>query len=81
LLGGGLFLSLQAVMFVSSIAHFGNATASNVIYSSRGLWSIGAVWLLGHWFHNREKHQGRGVLRWRLAGAALMFAAILLVLL
>ena len=81
LFGGGLFLSLQAVMFVSAIAHFGNATASNVIYSSRGLWSIGAVWLLGHWFHNKESQQGNLALRWRLGGATLMFAAILLVLL
>ena len=74
-------MSLQSVLIVSAIALFRNATAANVVFSSRGLWSIAAVWLVGHWFHNQEKQQGASVLRWRLASAALMFAAILLVLL
>jgi drug/metabolite transporter (DMT)-like permease len=78
-MGGGLF-ALQTVVFVSAIAHFGNATAMNVVYSSRGLWSILAVVLLGHWFHSSEKQLGGDVMRWRFAGAALMFAAIVLVL-
>lgn len=80
LLGGCGFIALQSVLFVSYLAKFGNATAANVIYSSRGLWSIVAVWLVGHWFHNAEQHLGRRVLWWRLIGAALMLAAITLVL-
>lgn len=78
-MGSGLF-ALQTVVFVSSIAHFGNATAMNVVYSSRGVWSILAVAFLGHWFHSSEKALGAQVLRWRFAGATLMFAAIILVL-
>ncbi len=80
LLAGGSLMSLQSVLIVSTIAQFGDATSANVIYSSRGLWSIAAVRLVGHWFHNRENQQGALVLRWRFAGAALMFVAILLVL-
>ncbi len=80
LLGGCGFIGLQSVMFVSTIARFGEATTANVIYSSRGLWSVLAVWGIGHWFHNRERHLGVAVLRWRLAGALLMLAAIALVL-
>lgn len=80
LLGGCAGIGLQSVIFVSAIAHFGGATTANVIYSSRGLWSVVAVWAIGHWFANREQHLGASVLRWRLAGALLMMAAIALVL-
>ena len=69
------------MIFVTTITRFHNATAANVIYSSRGLWSVVAVWAIGHWFANRERHLGAEVLRWRLAGAGLMMAAIALVLL
>lgn len=80
LLGGCGFIGLQSLIFVSAIAQFGSATTANVIYSSRGLWSVVAVWAIGHWFANREQHLGAAVLRWRLAGAVLMMAAIALVL-
>ena len=80
LLGACLFIGLQSLVFVSAIARFGEATTANVIYSSRGLWSVVAVWAIGHWFKNREQHLGAAVLRWRLAGALLMLAAIALVL-
>ena len=57
------------------------ATLANIIYSIRGLFSVLAVWAIGHWFTNDEKHLGASVLRLRLLGAALMVAAIVLVLL
>jgi len=77
--GASLF-ALQAMAFASAVAYFGEATASNVVYSSRGLWSVVAVAFIGRWFHSSEKHLDASVLRWRFAGAALMFTAILLVL-
>jgi drug/metabolite transporter (DMT)-like permease len=80
LLGGSLFFALQAILFISSVAYYRNATAANVVYSSRGLWSVVLVWLVGHWFGNRERQHGSTVLRWRLVGAVLMLAAIALVL-
>jgi hypothetical protein len=67
-------------MFVMGIVKFGNATATNVLYSSRGLWSVVVVWAVGHWFSNREQQLGASVLRWRLAGALLMITAIALIL-
>jgi drug/metabolite transporter (DMT)-like permease len=81
LLAGSVVLGGQSLMFVSSVAHFGNATSANVMYSSRGLWSVALVWLIGHWFSNAEQNLGSGILRWRLIGAAMMMAAIALVLL
>jgi len=80
LLGGCAGIGLQSVIFVSCIAHFGGAAQANVIYSSRGLWSVVAVWAIGHWFANKEQHLGAALLRWRLAGAVMMMTAIALVL-
>ena len=68
-------MSLQSVAFVSGVAIFGDATAMNVVDSIRGVWSVAAVWLIGHWFASTEAQLGAGVLRWRLAGAALMTSA------
>ena len=59
---------------------WGNATAVNIVYSARGLFSVVLVWWVGHWFTNVERHAGRGVLLARLAGALAMLAAIGLVL-
>ncbi len=80
LLGGASLLALQAVGMATAIGAFGDATAVNVVYSSRGLWAVLAVWWIGHWFHNEEQKLGAATLRLRLYGAALMLAAIGLVL-
>ena len=77
---GSLFLGLQGVVFISSVAVYGDATALNIIFSSRGLWSVVAVWLVGHWFANTEKDLGKAVFTKRLIGAGLMLAAIILTL-
>ncbi|MFO1499227.1 MAG: DMT family transporter [Verrucomicrobiota bacterium] len=81
ILAGAICLAVQSVMFVSTIALFGQAAVANVLYSSRGLWSVLAVWFIGRWFHNREHLLGGRVLAGRLVGAALLMTAILLVLL
>lgn len=81
LIGGALALSLQSLIFVYTIATWGNAAAANVVYSSRGLWSVLFIWMLGHWVKSREQSLGGQVLGWRLAGAVLMMGAIALVLL
>ncbi|MDF3055808.1 MAG: rane protein [Rariglobus sp.] len=79
--GGSLLLALQSALFVYGIGVFGDATAMNIVYSSRGLWSVVAVWLIGHWFANEEQTLPRSVLGGRLAGAFLILAAIALVVL
>lgn len=79
LAAGAFFMALQSFAFVSGVAMFGDATAMNVVYSARGVWSVAAVWLIGHWFANTEAQLGHSVLRWRLAGAALMTSAIVLI--
>jgi drug/metabolite transporter (DMT)-like permease len=79
LVPGAVIMAVQAAVLVLTISIWGDATSANIIYSSRGLWSVIAVWLVGHWFNNQEQHLGSTVLRWRLSGAAAMLAAIVLV--
>jgi drug/metabolite transporter (DMT)-like permease len=79
LAAGALFMAFQSFSLVFGLATFGDATAMNVVYSARGVWSVAAVWLIGHWFANTEGQLGGTVLRWRLAGAALMTSAIVIV--
>jgi drug/metabolite transporter (DMT)-like permease len=81
LLGGSVLLALQSALFVYSVGSFGDATAMNIVYSSRGLWSVVAVWLIGHWFANEEQSLSPSILRSRLIGATLMLAAVSLIVL
>ena len=81
LAAGAVGFAVQGLMFMSSISIYRQATSANVLYSSRGLWSVLAVWGIGHWFTNREQHLGARVLVWRFVGAVLLMAAIVMVLL
>lgn len=79
ILGGSVLVGVQSVIFTSTIAVWGNAPLANVIYSSRGLWSVILIWLIGEHFSGSERNLGRRVLTLRLIGAALLSIAILLV--
>lgn len=79
-LGGVLVLAVNNATFAVAIALWHAATLTNIIYSARGLVSVGLVWAIGHWFANEEKHLSPQVLRVRLGGAAAMLAAIVVVL-
>ncbi len=78
---GAACLALQALMLVSSIAFYAQATTANVMYSARGMWSIVIIWFAGRWFGNTENRHGPRILAWRLLGAACLLAAIFIVLL
>lgn len=77
---GGILLALNNTGIVLAIGWWGGATAVNIVYSARGLLSVVLVWAIGHWFASEEKALEPRVLRFRIAGAALMLAAIALVL-
>jgi drug/metabolite transporter (DMT)-like permease len=81
LAGGAMCFAVQGLMFMSAVSIYRQVTSANVLYSSRGLWSVVGVWAVGHWFTNREQHLGARVLVWRFIGAILLLAAIVMVLL
>ncbi len=78
LLAGSGMLCAQALVMATAISLYGHATAINIVYSCRGIWTIVLVWIVGHWFSNDEQHLGREILIRRLIGAALLVAAIAL---
>lgn len=77
---GAICMGVQALSLITALAEFADATAINVVYSARGLWSVLAVWLIGHWFNNAEQHLDKRTLTWRLVGAGLMTLAIVITL-
>jgi drug/metabolite transporter (DMT)-like permease len=81
LLGGGAFFSLQSVVFVAALAAIGNGTSANVVYATRGMWSVVAVWLFGRKLGIVESGVDTFIMLMRLMGAALLTAAVILVML
>jgi len=69
----------QAVLITLAIALWRDATGVNVVYALRGLWGLGIVWVVGHWFGNTERHHAGGrAMATRLAGALLILTAVLI---
>jgi drug/metabolite transporter (DMT)-like permease len=79
LLGGAILIGLQVTGIAYSVMVFGAAAKVNILYNTRGVWSVVLVWAFGHWFGNTERTLGTAVLTRRLAGAILLVAAIVLV--
>lgn len=77
---GAFLMALNNAGVILALVIVGSATAVNIVYSVRALFSVLLVWSIGHWFANEEKHLARRVLGLRLLGAALMVTAIVLVL-
>lgn len=76
---GGLILGIQTLGMGIALGLFKNATAMNIAYSSRGIWSVILVWAIGNWFANEEQLLSRRVLTARLIGAGMLLVAVALV--
>jgi uncharacterized membrane protein len=72
--------TLGMFICISLFRHPNAATAVNIVYNSRGIWSVLLVWLAGHWFGNIERDQGAKVMRARLVGSILLLSAVILTL-
>lgn len=81
LLLGALLLAGQNLAVALAIRFSGDATAVNVVYSSRCVLSVVLAWATARWLGSREAALPRTVLFLRLAGAVLLAVAILMVLL
>lgn len=81
LLGGSLVIVVQFYILNWTISQYGNPTAVNILYSSRGLWSVLLVWSVGPLFGNLERGHGWGMFWRRGVGAGLLLLAISLVVL
>lgn len=80
LLLGGAFMAIEETLMLVSLSFYGRATDLNILYSSRGIWSILLVWFTGHLFANYEKNVGKRVMFLRAVGALLLCVAIVIIL-
>jgi drug/metabolite transporter (DMT)-like permease len=80
-LAANFLLASQATILYMVLSYHGKATAVNILYSSRGVWSILLIWFAGKWFYNKERADAGGfTMAKRLFGAVLMTVAIFIVL-
>ena len=77
---GVVLLGLQAMGMASAIGLFGDATAANVVYGSRGLWSLLLLALFAKTWGISDAIFDRGTLAVRAVGCALILVAVTLVL-
>ena len=71
--------ALQAILITTAIGIWRDAPAANVVYATRGLWSIAFVWCAGHWLKNTERHTaGPRAMGFRSVGAALILVSVVL---
>lgn len=77
---GTLLIGLQAVGMGTTIGLFGDATGANVVYGSRGLWSLLLLALVAHRLGIKDGVRDRSTLLLRVLGSILILAAISLVL-
>jgi drug/metabolite transporter (DMT)-like permease len=76
---GAALSAVQAAVMTVTIAVWRDAAGVNVVYATRGLWSIVLVWCVGHHLKNRERETAGGRrMGLRLAGAALILVAVFL---
>lgn len=76
IVGGTLLMAVQAMSICFSLSTFGDATRINIVYSLRGLWGVIMAWLLARQLQSAEADLPRHVMLQRLAGAALLTAAV-----
>lgn len=75
-LAGAAIMSLQAFILVFAMGWFKIAAAANIIYATRGVWSIVIIWFAGKFIGNDERSIGANMMLKRLAGASLMLIAV-----
>jgi hypothetical protein len=72
--GGSIVIGFQTSLVVFVIGFFGHATATNVVYATRGLWAILLEGALG----GGSAYHDKRVLTVRLTGAAMLLASVAL---
>jgi len=76
---GIALLAFQATGFASSIGVYGDAAGANVVYGSRGLWSVLLVAIVARHLGVAEGTRDVRTLFLRLAGSILILAAVIAV--
>ena len=75
-LGGSALIAAQSMLMGISLAFFNDAIGVNVIYATRGMWSLAVVALLGPLLGNRERHESGRAYGIRIVAAMLLMAGV-----
>ncbi len=74
---GAVLMTVNTLAMGLCIAGFNDPTGINVVYGTRGLWSLALVWYVGsRWFGNAERETSGGAMGLRLTGSLLILAAV-----
>jgi drug/metabolite transporter (DMT)-like permease len=73
---GAVLLAVQALGLAFALTKYQQATRINILYNSRGLWTVTLIWAFGHWIGNTERDGGSRIMLRRLGGAGLLVVAI-----
>ncbi len=75
---GSVLLCLQGLAMGLALT-FRDPTRANILYSTRGLWSLILIWAVGRWFANNERQTaGSQVMAWRFIGGLLILASVVI---
>lgn len=76
-IGGSLIIAAQSMILGLSLAFFNDAIGVNVVYATRGMWSLVVVALLGPLIGNRERHESGKAYGIRIIAATLLMAGVI----
>ncbi len=76
-----LCIGLQTTLMAIALSRFQKATEINIVFSSRGMWSVALAWFLGNLLGNNERMLGKKIFFKRFIGSLLIIVALVLVLL
>jgi drug/metabolite transporter (DMT)-like permease len=77
---GAVLYSFQILGMAVALGLHESATAVNIVYGSRAVWSVVLAWMLARLLQAEEARDSREIMMRRLAGSLLIFGAVLAVL-
>jgi hypothetical protein len=69
-------IAAQAIILSLALAFYHDAIGVNVVYATRGMWSLVVVALLGPLLGNLERHESGRAYGIRIAAATLLMAGV-----
>ena len=75
-LGGSALVAAQSLLMGFALAFHSDAIGVNVVYATRGLWSLMVVALLGPLIGNRERHESGRAYGVRILAALLLLGGV-----
>ena len=81
LLFGTFLIASQAMLISFTLSAFGDATRVNVMYATRGIWSVTLAWIVARQWGGSEASVPYRWMLIRLCGAILLTAAVILAIL